>query len=110
MNFSFGVKTYREQLNNAVELIRGHKGPVIMGGDFTFSLPGATNGNECSIRSPVSSRLIAVPFSPDHRTTQFGKPLDHVYVRELAWRHAETKQVNTSDHNPLLVTFRGVGP
>ena len=107
VNFSFGVKTYREQLNNAVELIRGHKGPVIMGGDFnTWS-----NKRQRVLDSLASElELIAVPFSPDHRTTQFGKLLDHVYVRELAWRHAETKQVNTSDHNPLLVTFRGVGP
>jgi len=41
---------------------------------------------------------------------QFGKPLDHIYVRELAWRHAETKRVSTSDHNPLLVTFRRLDP
>lgn len=107
VNFSFGVKTYREQLNNAVELIRGHKGPVIMGGDFnTWS-----NKRQRVLDSLASELgLIAVPFSPDHRTTQFGKPLDHIYVRELAWRHTETKQVSTSDHNPLLVTFRRVDP
>ena len=107
VNFSFGVKTYREQLNNAVELIRGHKGPVIMGGDFnTWS-----NKRQRVLDSLASELgLIAVPFSPDHRTTQFGKPLDHIYVRDLAWRHAETKQVSTSDHNPLLVTLHRVDP
>lgn len=107
VNFSLGVKTYREQLNNTVELIRGHKGPVIMGGDFnTWS-----NKRQRVLDSLASELgLIAVPFSPDHRTTQFGKPLDHIYVRELAWRHTETRQVSTSDHNPLLVTFRRVDP
>ena len=107
VNFSFGVKTYHEQLNNTVELIRGHKGPVIMGGDFnTWS-----NKRQRVLDSLASELgLIAVPFSPDHRTTQFGKPLDHIYVRDLAWRHTETKQVSTSDHNPLLVTFRRVDP
>ena len=34
VNFSFGVKAYQGQLDKAAELIRGHEGPVIFGGDL----------------------------------------------------------------------------
>jgi endonuclease/exonuclease/phosphatase (EEP) superfamily protein YafD len=103
VNFSFGVKAYRKQLNKAAALIRSHKGPVIFGGDLnTWS--NKRQGVVDSVADELG--LIPVPFSPDHRTTQFGKPLDHLYVRGLAWQSTETREVSTSDHNPLLVTFR----
>ena len=103
VNFSFGVEAYRGQLNQAAALIRSHKGPVIFGGDLnTWS--NKRQGVVDSLADELG--LIPVPFSPDHRTTQFGKPLDHLYVRGLAWHSTETQAVSTSDHNPLLVTFR----
>ncbi len=103
VNFSFGVEAYRGQLNQAAALIRSHKGPVIFGGDLnTWS--DKRQGVVDSVADELG--LIPVPFSPDHRTTQFGKPLDHLYVRGLTWQSTETQEVSTSDHNPLLVTFR----
>lgn len=103
VNFSFGVEAYRGQLNQAAALIRSHEGPVIFGGDLnTWS--NKRQGVVDSLTDELG--LIPVPFSPDHRTTQFGKPLDHLYVRGLAWQSTETQEVSTSDHNPLLVTFR----
>ena len=103
VNFSFGVKAYRKQLNQAAALIRSHEGPVIFGGDLnTWS--NKRQGVVDSLANELG--LIPVPFSPDHRTTQFGKPLDHLYVRGLSWQSTETQEVSTSDHNPLLVTFR----
>lgn len=103
VNFSFGVKAYRKQLNKAAALIRSHEGPVIFGGDLnTWS--NKRQGVVDSVADELG--LIPVPFSPDHRTTQFGKPLDHLYVRGLAWQSTETREVSTSDHNPLLVTLR----
>jgi endonuclease/exonuclease/phosphatase (EEP) superfamily protein YafD len=102
VNFSFGVKAYRAQLEATAELIRAHEGPVIFGGDLnTWSdrrqaaLDHLTNELE----------LAPVAFSPDHRTTRFGRPLDHLYVRGLAWQSSATVQVETSDHNPLIVTL-----
>ena len=62
------------------------------------------------------SRLPFEPFSPDHRTTQFGgKPLDHLFVRG-SWRgglHRRRNQMrmcflSSSDHNSqrLFSKFR----
>jgi len=103
VNFSFGVTAYQGQLDKAAELIRGHEGPVIFGGDLnTWS--DRRQGVLDSLADELG--LIPIPFSPDHRTTQFGKPLDHLFVRGLAWQSTKTRKVSTSDHNPLLATLR----
>ena len=107
VNFSFGVKAYQGQLDKAAELIRSHEEPVIFGGDLnTWS--DRRQGVLDSLADELG--LIPVPFSPDHRTTQFGKPLDHLFVRGLAWQSTKTKEVSTSDHNPLLATLRREDP
>ena len=106
VNFSFGVKEYRSQLEAAAELIRAHEGPVIFGGDLnTWS-----DRRQATLDALTDELgLTAVPFSPDHRTSRFGRPLDHLYVRGLTWQSSKTVQVVTSDHNPLLVTLQRLG-
>ena len=106
VNFSFGVKAYRAQLELAAELIRAHEGPVIFGGDLnTWS-----NRRQATLDAVTDELgLTAVPFSPDHRTSRFGRPLDHLYVRDLTWQSSETVQVETSDHNPLIITLQQYG-
>ena len=106
VNFSFGVKEYRFQLEAAAALIRAHRGPVIFGGDLnTWS-----NRRQATLDAVTEELgLTAVPFSPDHRTSRFGRPLDHLYVRDLTWQSSETVQVETSDHNPLIVTLQRHG-
>ena len=103
VNFSFGVKEYRAQLEAAAELMRAHEGPVIFGGDLnTWS-----DRRQATLDALTDELgLTAVTFSPDHRTSSFGLPLDHLYVRGLTWLSSETVQVETSDHNPLIVTLQ----
>lgn len=102
VNFSFGVKAYRAQLELAAELIRAHEGPVIFGGDLnTWS-----DRRQATLDALTDQlELTPIPFSPDHRTSRFGRPLDHIYVRDLTRQSSETVQVETSDHNPLIVTL-----
>ena len=106
VNFSFGVKEYRFQLEAAAELMRAHQGPVIFGGDLnTWS-----DRRQATLDALTSElELTPVSFSPDHRTSRFGRPLDHLYVRGLALQSSETLQVDTSDHNPLIVTLQRHG-
>ena len=35
-----------------------------------------------------------------------GQRLDHIFYRKLVPLEALTEKVTTSDHNPMLVTFR----
>ena len=102
VNFSFGVKAYLAQLEAAAELIRAHDGPVIFGGDLnTWSERRQSALNNLT----EDLQLTPITFSPDHRTSQFGRPLDHLFVRGLIQQSSETVQVDTSDHNPLIATL-----
>ena len=107
VNFSFGVEEYRAQMEAAAELIRVHEGPVIFGGDLnTWS-----DRRQATLDALTDELgLTPVLFSPDHRTSRFGRPLDHLYVRGLVWQSSETVQVETSDHNPLIVTLQRQDP
>jgi len=106
VNFSFGVKEYRAQLEAAAELMRAHQGPVIFGGDLN-----TWSDRRQALLDDLADELGLTPvsFSPDHRTSRFGRPLDHLYVRGLTWQSSETVQVETSDHNPLIVTLQRQG-
>jgi endonuclease/exonuclease/phosphatase (EEP) superfamily protein YafD len=107
INFSFGIKAYSAQLDAAAKLIRFHQGPVIFGGDLnTWS----KRRQRALDQLANELELIPVRFSPDHRTTRFGNPLDHLYVRDLTWQSAETRAVSTSDHNPLFARFQPSNP
>ena len=86
--------------------MRAHEGPVIFGGDLnTWS----DRRQATLIDLADALGLTPVSFSPDHRTSRFGRPLDHLYVRGLTWQSSETVPVETSDHNPLIVTFQREG-
>jgi endonuclease/exonuclease/phosphatase (EEP) superfamily protein YafD len=45
--------------------------------------------------------LITLAFDQDHRKRVFGQPLDHIYVRGLEVIEATTREVKSSDHNPM---------
>ncbi len=102
MNFSFGVKAYLAQLEAAAELIRAHNGPIIFGGDLnTWS-----DRRQSALNNLTEDlHLTPITFSPDHRTSRFGRPLDHLFVRGLIRQSSKTVQVDTSDHNPLIATL-----
>jgi endonuclease/exonuclease/phosphatase (EEP) superfamily protein YafD len=50
--------------------------------------------------------LKAVTFQKQNRTTVFGRDIDHIYYRGLSVREAAVIKVTSSDHNPMLVTFK----
>lgn len=103
VNFSFGLTRYREQLQALSAVIDQHQGPVLIAGDLnTWSAPRVRAVNEFM----VSHDLTAVEFKHDLRTTVFGKPLDHVLTRGLKTSSAYAIPVDSSDHNPLLVSLR----
>ena len=107
VNFSFGIEDYSAQLEAIAALMRPHPGPIILGGDFNTWSERRLRAVE---QLAAELQLTPVPFSPDHRTTTFGNPLDHIYVRGLTWQSTEARPVSTSDHNPLFATFRWTDP
>lgn len=103
VNFTFGVEDLQEQLRPLVELLTTHRGPAILAGDFnTWS----------DARQRLVDRVLfqhglePLSFEPDLRTTAFGRPLDHIYVRGLTAEHTEVVPVTSSDHNALRARLK----
>ncbi len=103
INFSFDLVDYRAQLEKAVEVISQHRGPLIISGDFN-----SWNKMRQKLVVDTMQELGAkeVVFDTDQRTTFMGQRVDHIFYRKLVPLEAFTEKVTTSDHNPMLVTFR----
>lgn len=103
INFSIGVKIYRQQMYMLLNRIKEHNGPVILAGDFNAWSRQRLNLLYHLIRS---IELKPVNFSIDIRKTFMGRPLDFVFYRGLQLDEAKIISTTSSDHNPLLVNFR----
>lgn len=103
INFSIGMRGLQRQLDSARCVIIEHLGPVIFSGDFNTWRAART---DLVAEAVADLGLEAVQFDADHRTRVLGQPLDHIYVRGLETVHATTIEVDSSDHNPMLVGLR----
>ena len=103
INFSLDISAYRAQLEKIVEVVSQHRGPLIISGDFN-----SWSAERLRILTDITQELgaRAVAFEPDHRVAFMGQRLDHVFYRQLVPLEAFTEKVTTSDHNPMLITFR----
>jgi endonuclease/exonuclease/phosphatase (EEP) superfamily protein YafD len=50
--------------------------------------------------------LKALTFEKDYRVKIFGRDVDHIFYRGLTASASTVLKVNSSDHNPMMVTFR----
>ncbi|WP_085247919.1 endonuclease/exonuclease/phosphatase family protein [Gilliamella mensalis] len=103
VNFSIGVKVYRQQIYMLLNRIKEHNGPVILAGDFNAWSRQRLNLLYHLVRS---IEVKPVNFSVDIRKTFMGRPLDFVFYRGLQLNAAEIISTTASDHNPLLVNFK----
>jgi endonuclease/exonuclease/phosphatase (EEP) superfamily protein YafD len=103
INFSFDITDYRVQLEKVVEVVSQHRGPLIISGDFN-----SWNTARKKVLADFMQELglNEVVFETDHRTTFMGQQVDHIFYRKLVPLEALTEEVRTSDHNPMLVTFK----
>ncbi len=103
INFSLGVKVYRQQIYMLLNYIEQHHGPVILAGDFN-----AWSRQRLSLLYHLirSINLKPVNFSNDIRKTFLGRPLDFVFYRGLKLNAANIVNTAASDHNPLFVKFK----
>ncbi len=101
INFTLGTSEYKEQLARLTDLVTLHTGPVIFAGDFNTWSDERWQLVENAL---TDLGMQKVSFAPDHRTTAFGLPLDHVWIRGVTVTNAQILERSSSDHNPLLVS------
>ncbi len=103
INFTLGTEVYSSQIDALKAAIIQHRGPVIVAGDFN----SWSDGRKRIIDQMVGDlSLKAVTYKSKNRVTIFGNEIDHVFYRGLESVTSEAKQVTSSDHNPIKVTFR----
>ena len=102
VNFSWDMQPYQHQLEALFALVRQHRGPVIMAGDFNS---WRTLRQSYLREATQALGLQPVIFSPDRRTRFLGQPLDHLFYRDLKLVQAQTFLTKNSDHAPLLAKF-----
>ncbi len=96
---------YGIELERFLNLLKTHKGPMILAGDFN-----SWNQERMDKLHTVTQKLslTAVTFKASEKVKSFmGKTLDFVFYRELELLQAEVMDEHKlSDHNPLFVRFR----
>ena len=102
VNFALGLENFQQQFEALANVLSQHHGPVILAGDLnTWSAARQALVDDLAMEYGLNP----VAFEPDLRTTVFGRPLDHVYVRGLQPDYAWSIPVSSSDHNPMRVRF-----
>lgn len=103
INFTTGLVEYSDQLTNIEDIIANHTGPVILAGDFN-----TWSEERSALLERVAARqdLAPIVYEEDNRTIFFNHPVDHIYIKGLEQLGSEVILVDTSDHNPILATFR----
>jgi endonuclease/exonuclease/phosphatase (EEP) superfamily protein YafD len=99
VNFSIGTEALRAQLQQSIDWISRHQGPIVFAGDFN-----TWSDERQALVDDYAGQLGLQPllFRQDFRTTVFDRALDHIYVRGLTVIETSTIETTTSDHNPLM--------
>ena len=107
INFTLSLESYRLQFKALHKVLQKHQGPIILAGDFN-----SWRDERQAILDELSQALSLqqVAYKSHRRVTVLGNPIDHVYYRGLEIIEASSPSVTSSDHNPLLVTFKVAEP
>lgn len=102
VNFVWSLKVYRAQLENIVNIMQAYTGPMFLSGDFN-----TWRAARASLLQKMMATLhfSEVDFASDFRTRVFGLALDRVFTRGVQVTTSSTRIFESSDHNPLFVTF-----
>lgn len=103
INFTLDSELFRSQLQTIADIVQELEEPFIITGDFN-----TWNEKRKNILAEIITKLSArkVAFREDHRSTFWGNHVDHIYYKGLEFVTGETRQVSSSDHNPMMATFR----
>lgn len=96
-------QAFVNHINQSVDLIKNHDGPVIFGGDFNTRTRKRTSHLK---RLMTSLGLQEVSYRNDRRmrAVKVGAILDHVFIKGLLIRDSEVLgKIKTSDHKAMVL-------
>ncbi|MBS1970939.1 MAG: endonuclease/exonuclease/phosphatase family protein [Bdellovibrionales bacterium] len=95
------------QLGQIIDTAKNHKGPLLMAGDFN------TWSDSRIFRLAQAAKALGTERIPmdNYYSSPIIYPYDHIFIRGLKVRSAQTlKNIQTSDHLPLVVELEIVPP
>ncbi|MFQ5609277.1 MAG: endonuclease/exonuclease/phosphatase family protein [Woeseiaceae bacterium] len=100
VNFTLGVRDLYWQLRQTEAVLALHDGPMLFSGDFN-----TWRGKRARVLDEIVATLGLAPldYEVDHRKRVLGRALDHMFVRDLRVVGATTRDLRSSDHNPMMV-------
>jgi endonuclease/exonuclease/phosphatase (EEP) superfamily protein YafD len=103
VNFTFDASDFKLQLDALIEAVNRHQGPMVIGGDFN-----TWSSERMAILEDITRQLglQTLAFEHNNRVRFLGRQVDHIFYRNLEPLEAVVPNVTTSDHNPMLVTFK----
>ena len=103
INFTLETGRFGSQLHEVERILLQHHGPLIVSGDMN-----TWSKERTIIVENFSNRLglQAMNFEKNDRAKIFGHDIDHIFYRGLVAEASTVLKVKSSDHNPMLVTFR----
>jgi endonuclease/exonuclease/phosphatase (EEP) superfamily protein YafD len=102
INFELAMAAYYHQMGRIFLLAKNYPGPAILAGDFASWGDKRTQYLLNLAKQNGFDEAIA---TPDLRVQIMSEPVDHIFYRKLELKHASSKAVNSSDHNPLWAEF-----
>lgn len=103
INFTLTLGAYHAQLDALGEVLAGHRGPIVLAGDFnTWS----AQRFDAVRKVAADLGLVEVTYVDDRRALFVGRQADHVFVRGLDVVGSRATLVTSSDHNPIEVVLR----
>ncbi|MCD6387933.1 MAG: endonuclease/exonuclease/phosphatase family protein [Desulfobulbaceae bacterium] len=98
LNF-VSLKKFRNHMLQLEVEMAGHRGPIILGGDFNTWMSQRADFLE---EMAYNLQLQLINLYPDNRSRHFGCILDHVFIRELDIISAACHPgIKSSDHRPI---------
>lgn len=101
LNFNLTHGAFKEQINDLVERIKNHVGPMILAGDFNT---WADERLEHLLKKTKSLNLTHANLKNDMGI--MNATLDHIFYREMTvTEEMVLDDVQTSDHLPMMIQF-----
>lgn len=103
VNFTLDLTVYQRQIENVIDVLAPHQGPIILAGDFNTWSPVRVK-----VLEDAAARIGLTEAKPmrGERSRFMGMTADYIFVRGLAVEDVWVETVTSSDHQPIRAKLR----
>lgn len=103
VNFTLDLTVYQRQIENVIDVLAPHRGPIILAGDFNTWTP-----LRVKVLEDAAARIGLVEAKPrrGERSRFMGMLADYIFVRGLDVDDVWVETVSSSDHLPIRAKLR----